>query len=108
MTLQEERRLLMLHHNLFSVSFPGNCWLVDALSVMSDNVELLHQVFPRGQSFTVGWYAGMFHCQFCRHGIWEEVIIDDRLPTVGGELVYIRCEKPNEFWASLLEKAYAK
>lgn len=51
----------------------------------------------------------MFRFNFWRDGTFHEVLIDDRLPTINGKRIFAHNkEERNEFWPSLLEKAYAK
>ena len=53
--------------------------------------------------------SGLFKFHFWRFNGFVEVVVDDRLPVMGGQLIYARNrEEPDEFWVALLEKAYAK
>jgi len=70
--------------------------------------DLLQRVVPKDQGFSVeDGYCGAFRFHFWWYGHWTEVTIDDRLPTTNGHLASMYSEK-DEYWAALLEKAYAK
>lgn len=91
----------------------GNCWFVAAVSCLAGDPSIWKKVIPSPEE--QDWprsgspHSGIFRFRFWRFGRWVEVVIDDRLPTSGGELIFCRPgQKGNVFWCSLLEKAYAK
>ncbi|XP_068245051.1 calpain-9-like isoform X1 [Palaemon carinicauda] len=85
----------------------GDTWLLQAVSTLTLTPKFLDRVVPPDQAFD-HTYCGIFRFRFWHFSEWVEVIIDDRLPTFKGRLVYLHSTDPSEFWAALLEKAYAK
>ncbi|RUS84592.1 hypothetical protein EGW08_007619 [Elysia chlorotica] len=88
----------------------GDCWFVAAIASLScpEYRHLFERVIPRGQSFQDNWYSGVFRFMFWHFGEWKQVLVDDFLPTNRGRPVFVHSSQTNEFWASLMEKAYAK
>ncbi|OXA62953.1 Calpain-C [Folsomia candida] len=93
----------------------GDNWLVSCLGVLWLSRELFHRVVPADQTFAdknivkcSDDYGGVFRFRLWWCGDWREVLVDDRLPTVNGRLVFLQSQQNDVFWASLLEKAYAK
>ncbi|KAI7804255.1 calpain-14 [Triplophysa rosa] len=85
----------------------GNCWFLASVGALTFQREIMKQIIQSDQRFSVD-YAGIFHFRFWRFGKWVDVVIDDKLPTINGELIFVRSKTPDEFWPALLEKAYAK
>ncbi|KAK6623356.1 hypothetical protein RUM43_009208 [Polyplax serrata] len=88
-------------------------WMVSAFRILSGVRELCYKIvvnYPDQEwdSESEEKYTGIFHFRFWRFGQWVDVVIDDMLPTIDGKLVFTHSHSKDEFWVSLVEKAYAK
>lgn len=93
------------------LNFKG--WFIAGCAAIVQVPELFDNVVPGGQHIDGPDYAGIFHFRFWYYGQWVDVVVDDRLPVRGEEgderlLFCSNKQEPNEYWAALLEKAYAK
>nr|CAD7405320.1 unnamed protein product [Timema poppensis] len=91
----------------------SSAWMVSACSILAGVHELCHKVVPdfRDQEWDQekkSKYAGIFHFRFWWFGDWVDVVVDDLLPTVDNQLLFTQSCCDDEFWTSLVEKAYAK
>ena len=85
--------------------------MLAATSCLCQYPELFNKVVPSTDNHSFNpadGYCGIFRFKFWTFGKWTEVVVDDRLPTYNGNLVFLHSAQKNEYWSSLFEKAYAK
>ncbi|PAA47510.1 hypothetical protein BOX15_Mlig005293g1 [Macrostomum lignano] len=84
-----------------------NCWILAAVAAITQRPDLLSQVILPDQTLSGAGYCGAFRFRFRPFGREVEIMVDDRLPTKDGQLVYAAAHE-GEYWVCLLEKALAK
>ncbi|VUZ53660.1 unnamed protein product [Hymenolepis diminuta] len=90
----------------------SNINLVLAMSVIAERSKLLENLFPDLKEMnglnSIKNYSGAFRIRFWIDGAFTFVVVDDVLPIVNGKIICPHSSNPDEFWPSLLAKAYAK
>ncbi|CAN6470699.1 unnamed protein product [Victoria cruziana] len=82
----------------------GDCWFLSAVAVLTE-VSRISEVIITPQYNEEGVYT----VRFCIQGEWVPVVVDDWIPCESrGKPAFAASRKGNEFWVSILEKAYAK
>ncbi|KAL0220966.1 hypothetical protein RCL1_000820 [Eukaryota sp. TZLM3-RCL] len=81
----------------------GNCWFISALAVVATRPELIKQIFVKD-----GGKAGLYILKFQKNCEWTYVIVDDFLPCRNNKPIFAVSTVPNEYFPSIIEKAYAK
>merc|ERR1719362_431792 len=89
----------------------GDCWFLASLAVLAEfeDGRFVRELFPEQDCVCD---AGAYLVRLCLGGQWQGVLVDDRLPCVGGGLrsrQLAHCVTNRlQLWASLIEKAFAK
>lgn len=89
----------------------GDCWFLSSLAALANfrRGRFLGALLP-GQVKPSP--AGAYVVRLCLGGQWCDILVDDRLPCMGGggyytQLAYCSTRR-RQLWASLVEKAFAK
>ena len=89
----------------------ADCWFLSSCAAIAAYPHLMHKVLvsANSQHLYGSKHTGLVHFRFWRFGKWVDVFVDDRLPVKDAHrLMYAKSTDENEFWVSLIEKAYAK
>jgi len=89
----------------------GDCWFLSSLAVLAEyqGGRFVRDLLP-GQSKLSK--DGVYLVRLCLGGSWQGILVDDRLPCIGGgkyfsQIAYCVTLRL-QLWASLIEKAFAK
>ncbi|CAF4269699.1 unnamed protein product [Rotaria sp. Silwood2] len=82
----------------------GNCWLVAALALVSEQPRLLHHILL---TKTVN-SEGVYLVRICHNGLWKTIIVDDVFPCTKHKHLVFTQAKRRQLYVPLIEKACAK
>mmetsp|Transcript_47272 Transcript_47272/g.137603 ORF Transcript_47272/g.137603 Transcript_47272/m.137603 type:complete len:756 (+) Transcript_47272:111-2378(+) len=89
----------------------GDCWLLSSLACLAEFQEgrFVRALLPGQEHFNE---LGAYMVRLCVGGMWTGILVDDRMPSMGGGFFYTQfayCQTNRlQVWASLIEKAFAK
>jgi len=89
----------------------GNCWFLSSLAAVAEfqNGRFVRALLP---SQTTTSREGVYLVRLCLGGRWRGIIVDDRLPCIGGGRYYKQLgycvTRRLQLWASIIEKGFAK
>jgi hypothetical protein len=83
----------------------GNGYFINALRLLSGKAALIKRLIVSDKFASKGLYTVKFY----KAGKWRYVHIDDKIPCrQSGRVNFARNHNPNEIFAMIIEKAYAK
>mmetsp|Transcript_787 Transcript_787/g.1521 ORF Transcript_787/g.1521 Transcript_787/m.1521 type:complete len:899 (+) Transcript_787:6532-9228(+) len=90
----------------------GDCWLISAIILVAMRDYILEKMFC-GDAFKKYQDIGLFVFRLNRNCNVHYVVVDSLIPCLeraNGSCLpaFARCRNTNEYWVSLVEKAYAK
>jgi calpain-7 len=94
----------------------SDCSFVSSLAISADFEQrfktplILKSIYPQNaQGVPIYNPFGMYFVRLFVNGVWRKVVIDDMLPVdEGGNLLCSFSDDRDEFWVSIIEKAYIK
>lgn len=81
-------------------------WFLSCMAIVASQWEHLREIFVSDKHFD----KGMYTLRFWKHGAWQYVLVDDRIPCDAKthEPIFSASKDVNEFWVNILMKGYAK
>ena len=84
----------------------GNCFFIcslSSISIVSDRVKKLF--CSKSQIYN---QSGSYCIYLCINGIWEEILVDDYLPTIDNKHPLFSRSPTKKIWPMMIEKAWGK
>ena len=82
----------------------GNCWLIAALTLISEQPRLLQHILL---TKTIN-PEGVYLVRICHNGLWKTIIVDDCFPCTKYKHLVFTQAKRRQLFVPLIEKACAK